>query len=297
MTTGHDNGFANGTVAFDGANTFTAPVTVKKGATLAGSGRLADVTFENGSAVLADGAALTVGTVTVADGATVTVTPAAGLADATVLVAANAITASNFTEPTGYTRTVVEGTTLKLSRNITLEVTYEDTALESVLSSEVKQQIREQVCKVSGTVATKIEVLHADGTTVKAVDTSALEGLLTCFVQHTKATVEGSTATVTVCYDFGVSHITVDAARAVIVTAKVEGQSAEVDFADGVSFSVVDENTGKVWSMAEGDLLEGSTIGVMRFRIPADRLDDTSNQKLLEGFLGTTRALRVRVKR
>ena len=293
--------YANGTVAFDGANTFSAPVTVKGGATLAGSGRLAAVTFENGSAVLADGAALTVGTVTVADGATVTVTPAAGLADATVLIAGNALTESDFTEPTGYTRTVVEGTTLKLSRNLTLEVKYQDEAVETVLSSEVKEQIREQVCKVAGTavtgtIATKIEVLHADGTTVKAVDTSALEGLLTCFKNHTEATVEGTTATVTVCYDFGVSHITVDAARAVIVTAKVEGQSAEVDFADGVSFSVVDENTGKVWSMAEGDLLEGSTIGVMRFRIPADRLDDTSNQKLLEGFLGT-RALRVRVKR
>ena len=293
--------YANGTVAFDGANTFSAPVTVKKGATLAGKGSLtADVTFEAGSAVLADGAALTVGTVTVSADATVTVTPAAGLADATVLIAANELTASNFSEPTGYTRTV-DGTTLKLSRNITLEVTYEDEALETVLSSEVKQQIREQVCaaagtEVSGTVATKIEVLHADGTTAKTVDTSALEGLLTCFVQHTEATVEGSTATVKICYDFGVSHITVDAARAVIVTAKVKGQSAKVDFAKGVSFSVVDEKSGEVWSMAQGDLLEGSPTGVVRFRIPANRLDDSNNRKLLEGFLGT-RALRVKVKR
>ena len=293
--------YANGTVAFDGANTFSVPVTVKKGATLAGKGSLtADVTFEAGSAVLADGAALTVGTVTVSADATVTVTPAAGLADATVLIAANELTASNFSEPTGYTRTV-DGTTLKLSRNITLEVTYEDEALETVLSSEVKQQIREQVCaaagtEVSGTVATKIEVLHADGTTAKTVDTSALEGLLTCFVQHTEATVEGSTATVKICYDFGVSHITVDAARAVIVTAKVKGQSAKVDFAKGVSFSVVDEKSGEVWSMAQGDLLEGSPTGVVRFRIPANRLDDSNNRKLLEGFLGT-RALRVKVKR
>ncbi|MGN0887137.1 MAG: autotransporter-associated beta strand repeat-containing protein [Candidatus Spyradenecus sp.] len=295
-----DGLYANGTVAFDGANTFSAPVTVKKGATLAGKGSLAAaVTFEAGSAVLADGAALTVGTVTVAADATVTVTPAAGLADATVLIAANALTASNFTEPTGYTRTV-EGTTLKLSRNITLEVTYEDTALETVLSSEVKEQIRKQVCaaagtEVSGTVATKIEVLHADGTTAKAVETSALEGLLTCFVNHTEATVEGSTATVKICYDFGVSHITVDADRAVIVTAKVEGAGAQVDFAEGVTFSVVDENTGKVWSMAEGDLLEQSA-GEVRFRIPANRLDDSNIDKLLEDFLGT-RALRVKVAR
>lgn len=290
----------NVTVVFDGANTFSAPVTVKSGATLAGSGSLtADVTFEAGSAVLADGAALTVGTVTVAADATVTVTPAAGLADATVLIAANALTAERFSEPTGYTRTV-DGTTLKLSRNITLEVTYADKALESVLSSEVKQQIREQVCaaagtEVTGTVATKIEVLHADGTTAKTVDTSALEGLLTCFVQHTEATVEGSTATVKICYDFGVSHITVDAKRAVIVTAKVEGQSAEVDFAEGVSFSVVDENTGMVWSMDEGDLLEQSA-GQVRFRIPAKRQDDSNNRMLLENFLGT-RALRVKVTR
>ncbi|MGN0890278.1 MAG: autotransporter-associated beta strand repeat-containing protein [Candidatus Spyradenecus sp.] len=290
----------NVTVVFDGANTFSAPVTVKSGATLAGSGSLtADVTFEAGSAVLADGAALTVGTVTVADGATVTVTPVAGLADATVLIAANALTASNFTEPTGYTRTV-DGTTLKLSRNITLEVTYADKALESVLSSEVKQQIREQVCaaagtEVSGTVATKIEVLHADGTTAKTVDTSALEGLLTCFVQHTEATVEGSTATVKVCYDFGISHITVDAARAVIVTAKVEGRSAEVDFAKEVSFSVVDENTGKVWSITADDILDQSA-GQVRFRIPADCPDDSGDLELLENFLGT-RALRVKVTR
>ncbi|MGN0856496.1 MAG: hypothetical protein ACI4QJ_03745, partial [Candidatus Spyradenecus sp.] len=304
VTTGHDNGFANGMVAFDGANTFTAPVTVKKGATLAGSGSLAAaVTFEAGSAVLADGAALTVGTVTVADGATVTVTPAAGLADATVLVAANALTESDFTEPTGYTRMVVEGTTLKLSRNLTLEVKYQDEAVETVLSSEVKQQIREQVCKVAGTavtgtITTTIEVLHADGSTEKAVEAAALEGLLTCFKNHTAATVEGTTATVTVCYDFGVSHITVDAARAVIVTAKVEGQSAEVDFAEGVSFSVVDMNTGMVWSMAPGDLLE-QTLGEVRFKIPADRLDDandTNSQKLLEDFIGT-RALRVKVTR
>ncbi len=297
-------GSASCTVVFDGTNTFTAPVTVKKGATLAGSGRLAaDVTFENGSAVLADGAALTVGTVTVADGATVTVTPAAGLADATVLVAANALTESNFTEPTGYSRTVVEGTTLKLSRNLTLEVKYQDEALETVLSDAAKQRIREQVCKVAdtavtGTIATKIEVLHADGATVKAVDTSALEGLLTCFKNHTAATVDGTTAKVKVCYDFGVSHITVDADRAVIVTAKVEGQSAEVDFAEGVSFSVVDMNTGMVWSMAPGDLLE-QTTGEVRFKIPADRLDDandTNSQKLLEDFIGT-RALRVKVTR
>ncbi|MCI6591004.1 MAG: autotransporter-associated beta strand repeat-containing protein [Lentisphaeraceae bacterium] len=292
---------SNCTVVFNGTNTFTAPVTVKKGTTLAGSGSLAaDVTFEAGSAVLADGAALRVGTVTVANGATVTVTPAAGLADATVLVAANALTESNFTEPTGYTRTVVEGTTLKLSRNLTLEVKYQDEALETVLSDAAKQRIREQVCKVAGTavtgtIATKIEVLHADGATVKAVDTSALEGLLTCFKNHTAATVEGTTATVKVCYDFGVSHITVDADRAVIVTAKVEGQSAEVDFAEGVSFSVVDMNTDKVWSMATGDLLE-QTTGEMRFKIPADRLDDANSKKLLEDFIGT-RALRVKVTR
>lgn len=291
----------NVTVVFDGANTFSAPVTVKSGATLAGSGSLtADVTFEAGSAVLADGAALTVGTVTVDTGATVTVTPAAGLADATVLIAANALVESNFAEPTGYTRTV-DGTTLKLSRNITLEVTYADEELESVLSSEVKQQIREQVCaaagtEVSGTVATKIEVLHADGTTAKVVEAEALEGLLTCFVQHTEATVEGSTATVKVCYDFGISHITVDAERAVIVTAKVEGRSAKVDFADGVSFSVVDEKSDEVWSMAPGDLLEGSPTGVVRFRIPAKRPDDSNHRMLLENFLGT-RALRVKVTR
>ncbi|MGN1325273.1 MAG: hypothetical protein ACI4YA_02890, partial [Candidatus Spyradenecus sp.] len=297
--TGEAVTLSNVTVVFDGANTFSAPVTVKSGATLAGSGSLtADVTFEAGSAVLADGAALTVGTV--AADATVTVTPAAGLADATVLIAANALTESNFSEPTGYKRTV-DGTTLTLTRNITLEVTYEEETLESVLSSAVKQQIREQVCaaagtEVSGPVATKIEVLHADGTTAKVVEAEALEGLLTCFVQHTEATVTGSTATVKVCYDFGVSHITVDAERAVIVTAKVEGQSAEVDFADGVSFSVVDENTGKVWSMVEGDLLEGSPTGVVRFRIPANRLDDSRDQKLLEDFLGT-RALRVKVTR
>ena len=303
-----------GTVAFDGVNTFTAPVTVKKGATLAGSGSLkADVTFEAGSAVLADGAALTVGTVTVLDwaseedgtGAPVTVTPVAGLADATVLIAGNALTESDFSEPTGYTRTV-EGSMLKLSRNLTVTVNYENSTVAAALSEEVKQQIRELVCAqvdagVSDkTITTTLEVYHADGTSKLAIDNAEIfDGLLTCFKNHTEATVDGTTATVTVCYDFGVSHITVDAARAVIVTAKVEGiEGAAVDFAKGVSFSVVDMNTDKVWSIAPGDLLE-QTPGEVRFKIPADRLDDANDansQKLLEDFIGT-RALRVKVTR
>ena len=318
-----DNSTANrleltgaGRVLFNGENSYARATTVGAGTTLGGTGAItaSPVTFaaDGTSQLLVDPFAAKPLTLsgTLTNRARLTLAcdlPTAEPVPA-VISTNTALVVDNFSAPDHYELSLSEDArTLFLKRK--LIVVYDESAPENELSSSASQKVwqavidaveRQQlVNQVAGEVKTTVEIYDAAG--IKKREESraeVIDAFLSCFVNHASAEIETagqtSTATVKLCCDFGISHITLDANHDVVIVAKVEGAMVgSVDFADGVTFSVVDELTGKQWQV---DTFKSSATGEVSFTIPAAQLDATASETLLEGFRGT-RALKVHVQK
>ena len=295
-----------GTLRLNGQNTYTLPTSVGAGLTLAGSGALtaSAVTFaSDGSSKLLVEPSAGVLTLSGTLSGMAQVVLGAGVSGGVIEAvksSATALSTANFLAPAGYTwRVGDQALSLLLVRDLTLSYV-QDTA-EQPMSEAAKAQLKWMVAQASGAgtadaLTVTVKVFGADGVTARALPTAELEGLLHCFVNHTETHVDESTqtATVTICYDFGVARLTVDEAKDLAFTVQVAGTAENVDFAEGIAFEVTDTLTGLTWTVPAADVAATGQPGILRFTILKDALDaGTQQEKIFEG-LRTTRIFSVR---
>ena len=296
--------------------TWTGAMTVA--GKLAGSGTInGAVTFNEGAVVVADGQALTLGTVT-AESTFVEVTTApldtVGAA-ATVFTATEDFDATQFSTSAAYvlekTSTTVDETTtyaLVVKRASTVTVTGIDAfnaTTQQVLSDLVIDTLKESDV-TSGTYAVEVEVYTKGSETPKTPTADEVDALLGCFINVETVEVDttANTATVKIAYEFGLADVTVDADLNVIFKALVERVDEArndgrglADYADGVTFSITDTLSGEVWDIADGNVeAPQDEVGAVYLMLPDTYEVEGQQRSVLTNFIGT-RKFKVRVKR
>ena len=288
------------------------PYTIKAGATLAGSGTInGAVTFNEGAVVVADGQALTLGTVT-AENTFVEVTATLDTvgAAATVFTATNDFDATQFSTSAAYvlekTSTTVDETTtyaLVVKRASTVTVTGTDSfnaTTQQVLTDLVIDTLKAESV-TEGEYAVDVEVYTKGSETPVTPTADEVDALLGCFinVETVDVDIENNTATVKIEYEFGLADVTVDANLNVIFTATVEGgtEGDPADYAAGVTFTITDEGTNETWEIEEANVeAPMDAIGSVFLTLP-DAYEVGGQQKsVLTDFIGT-RQFKVKVNK
>ncbi len=295
--------------------TWTGPMTVN--GKLAGSGTInGAVTFEAGAVVVADGQALTLGTVT-AESTFVEVTASLVTADdaVTAFTATSALDVNQYAVAPEYALEVVtatEGETttyalvVKRASFVTLTGT-EDFA------AETQQVVRDIVIEAlkaesvtEGAYAVDVEVYTKGSETPKTPTADEVDALLGCFinVETVEVNTETNTAKVKIAYEFGLADVTVDADLNVIFKALVErvdearnDERGLADYADGVTFSITDTLSGEVWDIADENVeAPQDEVGAVYLMLPDAYEVEGQQRSVLTNFIGT-RKFKVRVKR
>ncbi|MEG1788620.1 MAG: hypothetical protein RR268_05305, partial [Kiritimatiellia bacterium] len=220
----------------------TGSIEVAKGKTLTllpGSGKT--VTFASGATLVVRGGTLAVAAITLPPSGTITLSVPAGviipnggvaILTSTADLPSNAV--SKFAVPTGYVlKARADNKTLELFNAVTIDVPAGE---PSQFSDDATKQILASVSAFSSVRnITEVTVKTSLGTAVTTVDT--VNAVLGCFEGVASVAVTGTTATVAIVYDFGISALapTVGEPTSATVTCQVQGANgAAATFADGV---------------------------------------------------------------
>ncbi|MBQ9693662.1 MAG: autotransporter-associated beta strand repeat-containing protein [Kiritimatiellae bacterium] len=131
-------------------------------------------------------------------------------------------------------------------------------------------------------------------------DEDTVSGLLGCFVDIAETTVDADadTVTINIAYEFGLADVTVDANLNVIFKATVEGANVAADYADGVTFDIIDTISGTTWTIDEGNVVAPQDeIGAVYLTLPDAYIDANGDDaSVLTNFIGT-RKFKVKVRK
>lgn len=250
-------------------------VVVSEGATLEGSTKIATLAFDAGTMLCTTNSTqiLTATTLEMPAGGTVTVKVAKDAdAGAAVLnvTGANAENAKKFTTDVANTYVVASGTGFVLGRMTTADTDGNSPASGSKLANILAEA--QDVAVSAGATSVNLAYGQCGGKTLTAEKAEAGAEL---FNNVVTTTTEGTTTTVTVAYEFGISKMAIrdiDETRYVIVGAKVQGAEG-ADFAETTAVQVlvngtVAANVTEVTDETGTTGGQSSEAGVKWFRLP-----------------------------
>lgn len=260
----------------EGVLNLSSSLTVVKNRIIGGNGQIAGgVAFQDGSILDVTNGVLSIDALqmpTEAEGKiTVRVTENADAGAAVLNVTgANAEKAKKFTTDVANTYIAASDTGFVLGKVSTANLPEGSTALANILAEAQATAIANN--------ATSVELAYGQcgGETLTAAQA---EAGAECFTNVTTTATEGTTTTVTVAYDFGISKMAIrdiDGTRYVVVGAKVqgaEGATTAADFADTTAVQVlvngtVAANVTEVTDETGTTGGQSSEAGVKWFRLP-----------------------------